>query len=96
MIVLTVLCRILFEVANLERSTALKNEACLLHLADAVRLAYKAHQFAGGFNVDSAELFVKVKRLSQYYMRAMDPTWLKDTTKMSSSDGRKWDHVQRR
>ena len=94
--VLAASCRILFEVANLERSTALKNEACLLHLADAVRLAYKAHQFAGGFNVDSAELFGKVKRLSQYYMRSMDPTWLKDTTKMSSSAGQKWDHVQRR
>ncbi|KAL3161284.1 hypothetical protein ABBQ38_009640 [Trebouxia sp. C0009 RCD-2024] len=88
--------RILFEVANLERDTALKNEACLLHLADAVRVAYKAHQFAGGFNVDSAELFGKVKRLSQYYMRSMDPTWLKDTTKFSNSNGQQWDHVQHR
>lgn len=91
------LCRILFEVANLERSTSSRNEECLLHLADAVRIAYKAHQFAGGFTVDSAELFGKVKRLSQYYMRSMDPTWLKDTTKFSSSNtGQKWDYVQHR
>lgn len=90
------LCRILFEVANLERSTSLKNEECLLHLADAVRMAYKTHQFAGGFNVDSAELFGKVKRLTQYYMRSMDPTWLKDTTKFSNSNAQNWDHVQRK
>ncbi len=89
-------CRILFEVANLERSTTLKNEECLLFLADAVRLGYKAHQFAGGFTVDSAELFGKVKRLTQYYMRSMDPTWLKDTTKFTSSDRQRWDHVQRK
>ena len=89
-------CRILFEVANLERSTTLKNEECLLFLADAVRLGYKAHQFAGGFTVDSAELFGKVKRLTQYYTRSMDPTWLKDTTKFTSSDRQRWDHVQRK
>ncbi|DBB05452.1 hypothetical protein WJX77_002293 [Trebouxia sp. C0004] len=88
--------RILFEVANLERSTTLKNEECLLFLADAVRLGYKAHQFAGGFTVDSAELFGKVKRLTQYYMRSMDPTWLKDTTKFTISDRQRWDHVQRK
>ncbi len=93
---LTMSCRILFEVANLERSTTLKNEECLLFLADAVRLGYKAHQFAGGFTVDSAELFGKVKRLTQYYMRSMDPTWLKDTTKFTSSDRQRWDHVQRK
>ena len=78
----------------MERSTALKNEQCLLHLSDAVRIAYKAHQFAGGFNVDSAELFGKVKRLTQYYMRSMDPTWLKDTTKFVNSNGQRFDHVQ--
>lgn len=90
------LCRILFEVANLERSTTLRNEECLLLLADATRFAYKTHQFAGGFNVDSAELFGKVKRLTQYYTRSMDPTWLKDNTKFSSSNRQKWDHVARR
>ncbi len=93
---LPISCRILFAVANLERSTTLKNEECLLFLADAVRLGYKAHQFAGGFTVDSAELFGKVKRLTQYYMRSMDPTWLKDTTKFTSSDRQRWDHVQRK
>lgn len=90
------LCRILFEVANLERSTSLKNEECLLFLADATRLGYKAHQFAGGFNVDSAELFGKVKRLTQYYTRAMDPTWLKDTTKFSNSNRQRWGLATRR
>ena len=89
-------CRILFEVANLERSTTLRNEECLLLLADATRLAYKTHQYAGGFNVDSAELFGKVKRLTQYYTRSMDPTWLKDNTKFSSSNRQKWDHVARK
>lgn len=90
------LCRILFEVANLERSTTLRNEECLLFLADAVRIGYKGHQFAGGFTVDSAELFGKIKRLTQYYMRSMDPTWLKDTTKFTTSDRQRWDHVQRK
>lgn len=71
-------CRTLFEVANLERSSQLQNEKCLDHLADAVRLAYKTHQFAGGFNVDCIELFEKVKRLTQYYIRCIDPTWLKE------------------
>jgi hypothetical protein len=75
--------RILFEVANLERDTVLQNEACLIHSGEAVRMAYKTHQFAGGFNGDCNELFHKVKRLSQYYMRTLDPTWLKDNTKFA-------------
>ena len=78
-------CRTLFEVANLERSTVLQNEACLTNLAEAVRMAYKVHQFAGGFNGDALELFTKVKRLAQYYSRTLDPTWLKDNTRQGAA-----------
>ena len=77
------ICRALISVANLERSQTLKAEACIEDLAAAIRIAYKVHQFVGGFHNDAVELFEKVKRLAQYYVRSRDPTWLKDTTKFS-------------
>jgi len=70
-------------VANLERAQTLKAGACIQDLATAVRIAYKVHQFVGGFHSDAVELFEKVKRLTQYYVRSRDPTWLKDTTKFT-------------
>ena len=69
--------------ANLERSQVLKADACINDLADAIRIAYKVHQFVGGFHGDAIELFEKVRRLAQYYVRSRDPMWLKDTTKFS-------------
>ena len=69
--------------ADLERAQTLKAEACIQDLTTAVRIAYKVHQFVGGFDGDAVELFEKVKRLTQYYVRSRDPTWLKDTTKFT-------------
>lgn len=76
-------CRALFEVANLERSQRLQADACIKCLADAVRVAYKAHQLAGGFSSDAGEVFERVKALAQYYVRSRDPTWLRDNSKLT-------------
>ena len=81
-------CSALAEVANLERSQSLQARECILVLAVAVRVAYKIHQFSGGFNQDCTEMFEKVRRLGQYYLRSQDPQWLKDTTRIS---GYRWD-----
>lgn len=71
--------RSLTEVANLERSQTLQAQKCIQILAIAVRIAYKVHQFAGGFNMECTDLFEKVRKLAQYYLRSQNPTWLKDT-----------------
>ena len=81
-------CSALAEVANLERSQSLQARECILVLAIAVRVAYKIHQFSGGFNQDCTEMFEKVRRLGQYYLRSQDPQWLKETTRIS---GYRWD-----
>lgn len=75
----TLFCSALTEVADLERCQTLQAQECTLVLAVAVRIAYKIHQFVGGFNMDCTELFGKVRRLAQYYLRSQDPQWLKDT-----------------
>lgn len=76
-------CRALVEVANLARSQTLKTEACIEELATAVRVAYKVHQFVGGFHADAIALFDKVKGLVQSYVRSRDPTWLRDSSKLT-------------
>lgn len=53
-------CRVLFEVASLERSEDTVQEACLRHLAASVRAAHKIHRFAGGFDAELSALFDKV------------------------------------
>ena len=53
--------RVLFEVASLEREAGLQHEACLRHLAAAVRVSHKVHAFAGGFEPEQSQLFDKVR-----------------------------------
>ena len=53
-------CRVLFEVASLERSEDTVQEACLRHLAASVRAAHKIHGFANGFDAELSALFDKV------------------------------------
>ncbi|KAK9827595.1 hypothetical protein WJX81_002104 [Elliptochloris bilobata] len=74
--------RILFEVASLERSSVIQHEPCLRLLAGATRVAHKVHQFAGGFTPECSDLFDKVRRLSRYYLRLVDPAWLREGTNM--------------
>jgi len=76
------LCRILFEVASLERSSVVQHEPCLQLLAGATRVAHKVHQFAGGFTPECSDLFDKVRRLARYYLRVVDPAWLRGGTNM--------------
>lgn len=52
-------CRVLFEVASLEREATLPHEACLRHLAATIRTCHKIHSFAGGFEQDQSDLFDK-------------------------------------
>ena len=56
--------RVLFEVASLEREAGLQHEACLRHLAAAVRVSHKVHAFAGGFEPEQSQLFDKVQPLN--------------------------------
>ena len=53
-------CRVLFEVASLERSEDTVQEACLRHLAASVRATHKIYHFAGGFDAELSALFDKV------------------------------------
>ena len=55
----------LAEVTALERASTLQHEACLHHLADAVRVVFKAHQVAGGLHPEGLELFDRIKRLTR-------------------------------
>ena len=79
------MARVLAEVASLERAPALAHGKCLAHLADAARVAHKAHAFAGGFDSDTAAAFDSVRSLTRYYIRCLDPTWLKDGTKLTTA-----------
>jgi len=69
--------RVLFEVANLERAAGVAHAKCLVHVADAARVAHKAHCLAGGLDAQSSELFDKVRSLARYYMRVLDPALVK-------------------
>ena len=77
--------RILFEVASLERSSVTQHELCLRLLAGATRVAHKVHQFAGGFMPECSDLFDKVRRLTRYYLRVVDPAWLNAGTDMRAA-----------
>lgn len=57
--------RVLSEVTALEREATLQHDACLQHLADAVRVTFKAHQLAGGLHAEGVELFDQIKRLAR-------------------------------
>ena len=57
-------CRVLFEVASLERSEDTVQEACLRHLAASVRATHKIYHFAGGFDAELSALFDKVRLIS--------------------------------
>ena len=57
--------RVLGEVTALERASTSQHEACLLQLADAVRVTFKAHQLAGGLHSEGLELFDQIKRLTR-------------------------------
>ena len=59
------LCRVLFEVASLEREAALPHQACLHHLAASIRTCHKIHNFAGGFEQTQSELFDKASPSTQ-------------------------------
>ena len=77
--------RVLAEVASLERAPALAHGKCLAHLADGARVAHKAHALAGGFDADTVAAFDSVRSLARYYIRCLDPTWLKDGTKLTTA-----------
>jgi len=80
------LSRCLVEVAALERdAAAARPGAALAHLADAVRVASKAQDFAGGLDGEAAEDFDKVRRLTKYYMRVVAPEVMKDAAKLAAS-----------
>lgn len=53
------LCRVLFEVASLEKEAALPHQACLRHLAASIRVCHKINDLAGGFEQGQSELFDK-------------------------------------
>ena len=38
---------------------------------------------AGGLHPEGLELFNSVKGLTRHYVRTMDPTWLRDSTRMA-------------
>jgi hypothetical protein len=77
--------RVLAEVASLERAPALAHGKCLAHLADGARVAHKAHALAGGLDAEAAAAFESVRSLARYYVRCLDPTWLKDGTKLTTA-----------
>lgn len=86
---------VLSEVTALEREATLQHDACLQHLADAVRVTFKAHQLAGGLHAEGVELFDQIKRLARYYVRVRDPTWLRTTTQLVGGAGSSGDQTTR-
>ncbi|KAK9813949.1 hypothetical protein WJX73_006170 [Symbiochloris irregularis] len=86
---------VLEEVTVLERASTLQHEACLHQLADAVRVVFKAHQLAGGLHPQGLELFDQIKRLTRYYIRVMDPTWLRAATQLVGGVGTSGDQTMR-
>ena len=50
----------------LERQTTMQQQACLLQVADAVRVTYKAHQLAGGLHPEGLELFNEITHMARY------------------------------